>query len=175
MMKFTAENALAVIRMGVGFYFLTQAWTKTFVEGWLQNGASMMTSIQEDLPSSVAFYRPFLEGVVLPNSTLFSQMVVLGEWAVALSLLLGVFSRLGALTGVWLMTNFILMQGFGNALTSSNFPLLLIFVAFSLTSASVVWSLDKWLLNTVGHVSILRWFTGVGNSDAGLERMKSPS
>jgi uncharacterized membrane protein YphA (DoxX/SURF4 family) len=99
-------------------------------------------------------------------------MVVLGEWAVALLLLLGVFSRLGALTGVWLMTNFILMQGIGNALTSSNFPLLLIFVAFSLTSASVVWSLDKWLVKTVGHVSILRWFTGFANRERSV---KSPS
>jgi thiosulfate dehydrogenase (quinone) large subunit len=173
MMKFTAENALAVIRMGVGFYFLTQAWTKTFVEGWLQSGASMVTSIQEDLPSSVAFYRPFLEGVVLPNATLFSQMVVLGEWVVALSLLFGVFSRLGALTGVWLMTNFILMQGLGNALTSSNFPLLLIFVAFSLTSASAVWSLDRWLLKAMGHVSILRWFTGFADREKGLRSSSS--
>lgn len=171
-MKFTAENALALIRMGVGFYFLTQAWTKTFVEGWLQSGASMITSIQEDLPSSVAFYRPFLGSVVLNNSTLFSQMVVLGEWAVALSLLLGVFSRLGALVGVWLMLNFILMQGFTNALTSSNFPLLLIFIAFSLTSASVVWSLDKWLNKTFGHISLLRWSTGFARHDERLRRIE---
>lgn len=163
-LTFTANTGLALIRIGVGFYFLTQAWIKTVAENWLQRGDSMAGSIREDLPSSVGLYRPFLEEVVLTNATLFSQLVVVGEWAVGLSMLFGAFSRLGALVGMCLMMNFTLMQGVGNAVTSSNLPILLTFIACAVVGAGASWGLDGWLARSTQHMPIIRWFTGVHKS-----------
>ena len=41
----------------------------------------------------------------------FSQLVLLGEWVAALSLTLGLLTRLGALTSMWLVLNFMLAKG----------------------------------------------------------------
>ena len=170
-MTVTAYKALALIRIGLGIYFFTQVWVKTVTEGWLRDGGAMAQSIREDLPSSVSVYRLFLEEVVLNNASLFASLVVLGEWAVTLSLLFGVLSRLGALIGLSLMINFMLMQGLLNAISSSNLPIFAIFLAFALTGASAAWSLDKWLVRKFGHVGALRWFMGLGDSQPGTKHL----
>ncbi len=72
--------------------------------------SSTETSLREWLELEVEhavlpFYGNFIESVVLPNFTLFAWLVFLAELAVGLSLLFGLFTRVGALVGLGLSLN----------------------------------------------------------------------
>jgi thiosulfate dehydrogenase [quinone] large subunit len=57
-------------------------------------------------------YQSFMRDLVLPNGVLFGYSVLLAEWATGLSLLLGLFTRLGGLLGTLQAIN--LMIGLAN-------------------------------------------------------------
>jgi thiosulfate dehydrogenase [quinone] large subunit len=65
------------------------------------------------LQTAPHWYAQFLQTVVLPNLTAFSVMVEWGETLVGISLLLGLFSRVGAVGGLFLVTNYFLGNGTG--------------------------------------------------------------
>ena len=60
---------------------------------------------QEVAHASVALLSTFVGDIVLPNMSLFGPLVYLTEAAIGISLLLGLFSRLGALLGVLMGLN----------------------------------------------------------------------
>src|SRR5918994_2069142 len=101
-MLITGRQGLALIRIALGALLLVSAADK-LGKGWMTNGQAMTETVQQNLPKSEAFYRPFLEGTVLPNATLFSQLVTLGEFASGVSLLLGLLTRVGGVVCMWLM------------------------------------------------------------------------
>ena len=141
-MFINAAQGLALTRMGFGLYFLASAWEKTTNRNWLGDGGPLRQSVERQLPQAEGFYRPFLEDTVLPNADLFAELVVLGEWFVGVSLLLGLFARVGALTCMWLMLNYMLMKGLPNIAGSIDRLFFLTSLVFVLTSAGLVWGLD---------------------------------
>ncbi len=60
---------------------------------------------QEVAHASVALLSAFVGNIVLPNMNLFGPLVYLTEAAIGISLLLGLFSRFGALLGALMGTN----------------------------------------------------------------------
>ena len=70
--------------------------------------------VNDMLTKAPAAYQAFLHAVVLPNMTLFSLMVEWGETLVGVSLLLGLFSRFGAIGGLFLVTNYFMGNGAGS-------------------------------------------------------------
>ncbi|MBV8490219.1 MAG: DoxX family protein [Candidatus Eremiobacteraeota bacterium] len=56
-------------------------------------------------------YHQFMASVVLPNMTIFAELVRLGEVLVGLALILGVLTRIGALGGMLLTLNYIAARG----------------------------------------------------------------
>src|SRR5688572_5616868 len=106
----SGRQGLSLIRMGVGALLLVSAIDK-IGKGWMTNPEPMTQTIQQNVPKAEAVYKPFLEGTVLPNAMLFSQLVTLGELGAGLSLLLGLLTRAGAITCMWLMLNYMLMKG----------------------------------------------------------------
>jgi uncharacterized membrane protein YphA (DoxX/SURF4 family) len=138
----SAAQGLALTRMGFGLYFLASAWDKTVNKHWLDTGEPLRGAVERQLPQSESFYRPFLEDSVLPNADLFAELVVLGEWVVGVSLLLGLLTRIGALTGMWLMLNYMLMKGLPNIEGSVDRLFFLSFLVFFLASAGLVWGVD---------------------------------
>src|SRR5688572_5234789 len=109
-MLITGRQGLALVRIVLGVLLLVSAIGK-IGSGWMANGEAMSQSVQQNIPKAEAFYRPFLEGTVLPNATTFSQLVTVGEIVAGLSLLLGLFTRVGALVCMWLMLQYMLMKG----------------------------------------------------------------
>lgn len=61
--------------------------------------------------NSSATYQHFLHLVVIPHATLFSYLVMVGELAAGLSLLLGLGTRLGAAIAMLLFLNYMLAKG----------------------------------------------------------------
>lgn len=159
-MVISAAQALALARIGFGLYFLAQAWDKT-ARGWLTSGEPLAGFLQQAAPRSEAFYRPFLEGVVLPNAPLFAQLVTLGEWVAGISLLLGMLTRLGGVVGMWLTLNYMLMKGLPSLGGSVDRLFFLACLAFILASAGLAWGLDGVLPRSLANHPLTRWLAGV--------------
>ena len=159
-MVISAAQGLALTRIGFGLYMLAQAIAKT--PTWLSDGGPLGQQLQNQLPRSEAFYRPFLEGVVLPNVGLFAQLVTIGEWVAGLSLTLGLLTRLGALTLMWLTLNYMLMKGLPSLGGSIDRLFFLAALAFILASAGLVWGLDGRLRESLAGNPLTRWLAGLG-------------
>jgi len=155
----SAAQALALTRIGFGLYFIAQAWDKLSKQ-WLETGEPMAKYIQGNLPKTQSFYRPFLQDTVLPNAALFSQLVTIGELVAGVLLLLGLFTRLGALVGMWLTLNYMLTKGLPSLGGSVDRLFFLTCLAFLLGSAGLVWGLDGMLRGTIGRIPVLGWLAG---------------
>jgi uncharacterized membrane protein YphA (DoxX/SURF4 family) len=163
-MYISAAHALAIVRIGFGLYFISQAWDKTRTN-WLVDAAPLAQFLQRSAPNSEAFYRPFLEGTVIPNALLFAQLVTLGEWVVGISLVLGLLTRLGGLTGMWLNLNYMLMKGLLSNSGSSDRLFFLAELVFVLAAAGLVWGLDGALRRSLAGVPVLGWLAGASREE----------
>jgi uncharacterized membrane protein YphA (DoxX/SURF4 family) len=176
-MYLSAGQALALGRIGFGLYFLAQAWDKT-ARGWLVSGEPLARFLfgnpaaqpptRGAVANAEAFYRPFLESVVQPNVLLFAQLVTIGEWVAGILLLLGLLTRLGALVGMVLVLNYMLMKGLPALGGSVDRLFFLAFLAFLLGSAGLVWGLDGALPRTLAANPVTRWLAGIPHSTTPL-------
>jgi thiosulfate dehydrogenase (quinone) large subunit len=151
------ERWIAVLRIVVGVWFLKAVWTKVTLEylfgvvpyplvssRFLAFHPKRVAEFAAGNP--VAWYRDFLEQVVLPRSTLFATLQTYGEVAVGIGLVLGLVVGLTALVGIFLTVNFGLatqwmsfgQQGFHVLLLTS-------MVLFLCTRAGRAWGVDRWL------------------------------
>ena len=113
------------------------------VKGFAQ-GAIVQTKGEH--PQVTGWYASFLENVVVPNATLFSYLVILGETLIGLALVLGAFTGIAAFFGVFMNASFLF------AGTAGANPLMAI-VAILLVLAWRVagwWGLDRWILPAIG-------------------------
>jgi thiosulfate dehydrogenase [quinone] large subunit len=125
----------------------SSAWTgpqagvavRGFVSGALQKTSGAHPDVQ-------GWYAAFLEQVVLPNATLFSYLVVCGELAVGVALVLGAFTGIAAFVGSFMNMNFLL------AGTVSVNPILLSLQLFLILAWRVSgwYGLDYFLLPALG-------------------------
>jgi uncharacterized membrane protein YphA (DoxX/SURF4 family) len=153
----TVEHAaqwIAVIRIGVGLYFVKSLVTKMSVvllggflpvaavsERWIHVMPTIVTKQASDNP--ILFYKHFLEGTVLTHSDLFAHLTAWGETVVGLGLTLGLLTGISSLVGLFLVINYGLatqwmspgQQGFHLLLT-------LLMIAFFFSRAGRTWGLD---------------------------------
>src|SRR5207248_7006896 len=142
-MALSCTQGMALVRIGFGLYFLANAIDK-LSKGWLADPGAISQFISGPLQrgQTEAFYRPFLESVVLPDALLFSRLVALGELLVGISLILGLFTVLGSLGSAFLVLNYMLMKGLLNNAGSIDRLFFLAAVVFLVTAAGLVWGLD---------------------------------
>ena len=57
------------------------------------------------------WYASFLDAVVVPHAALFGKLIVVAEVSVGLALILGVATRLAAVTALWLLANYLCAKG----------------------------------------------------------------
>jgi len=146
------DKTIAFVRIATGVIFLFfgeykiagPEWSHGGFEGWirgfLNDGAV------------VSFYKPFLMHVVLAHSVLFAWLVGIGEFAIGLSLVFGLFVRGASLGGAFLMINLALSTwyspGHGAPLwryfgaNLDHIPLLFLFAIFFAMRAGETWGLD---------------------------------
>lgn len=168
-MIISASHGMALVRIGFGLYFVSHALEKT-TRGWLTDAGPLEEFLQRGLPRAEPVYRPFLEGTVLPNSALFAQLVVLGEWVAGICLTLGILTRLGALTSMWLVGNFMLFKGMLNGMGSNDRLFFLASLAIALTAAGLTWGFDGALRRGLAGNPITAWLAGVSRE----ERLRIP-
>jgi uncharacterized membrane protein YphA (DoxX/SURF4 family) len=109
-------------------------------------------------------------GTLLPHARLFAVLVTLGECLVAVSLTLGLFTRVGALTALWLNLNFMLLRGLTNPSGTIDRVFILANLLFLVTAAGCTWGLDGRFRTTFSRIPVARWFAG----GSGLARTPAP-
>ena len=165
------QGGVVFLRVVVGAWFLKAVWTKlTLAHLW---GVIPYPAVSPRFlgfhPKRVAefaagnpigWYKEFLEGTVLPHSTLFATLQAYGEACVGIGLVLGLFTGLSALVGLFLSLNFGLaaqwmsfgQQGLHLVLTTS-------MVIFLGTRAGRFWGVDYLLLRVAPKSRFLRFLS----------------
>jgi len=147
------SRALAVLRIGVGIFFLIFGQYKIFGAQFTLHGGFQFW-INKFLTEGGAypFMAPVLRDFVLPHATPIAFLVAYGEFAIGLALILGVFVRPASAFGLLFMLTLLfssdypgssapLWQYFGASLSHSVFALC--FLAFLIGRSGAVWSLPS--------------------------------
>jgi thiosulfate dehydrogenase (quinone) large subunit len=146
-------RALAVLRIGVGLFFIIFGEYKVFGTQFTLHGGFQFWINRFLENGAYPFMEPVLRNFVLAHATLIAFLVAYGEFAIGVSLVLGVFVRAASVCGFLFMLTLLFSsdypghkaafwQYFGASLSHSVFALC--FVVFLLGRSTEVWSLPWW-------------------------------
>ena len=142
--SFSAElvsRGYAVMRMWVGLGFLLSAFSKLQrPDGYGPSLEWLIENMYAEM--AYAFYRPFLNNIVLPNVTLFAGLVTWGELLVGLGLLFGALTRPAAVGGALITLNIFLASGAVPFLRNVDFGYFLVLLTLFYAGAGRHWGLD---------------------------------
>lgn len=134
---------IVVLRVYTGLFF---AWNGIGKIGRDNFADGMEGFLNAQLENSFAFYRPFIESVVLPNKTMFAAMVAWGELSIGLLMIAGLATRYAAAVGAILVLNFWFAKGVPVfAGTNQDIAWFVIFVVLGLVPAGRIAGLDDGL------------------------------
>ena len=159
MRSLSSAQYLAVIRIGLGLYFLSFAWQK-LAGNYLASGAGLSRQLQQGAAASQSFYQPFLSNVVIPNADLFARLTCLGEVFVTITMVLGLLTRAGGIVGIFLNVNYMLEKGLASSAGSVDRLFVLIELVMILSAAGQVWGLDGAWRSWFQRVPVIGWFAG---------------
>ena len=160
--RFLFQNTMAswfwlIVRVFVGYQFLNSGWGKFTGGKWLDGtGSSILTYWQNavripEAPARPAitydWYRGFLQFLIDTNSAgWFSYVIVFGEIAVGLGLILGAFVGLAAAGGLLMNMAFLLA---GTTSTNPVMAILTVLLILAWKNAGYI-GLDRYLLPMLG-------------------------
>lgn len=143
------------LRLWLGFGWLSAGWEKIQNPAWMQTGTALQgfwtraVVVPEQGRPAIAYdwYRGFLQ-ILLEGGhyTWFAKLVAIGEAAVGVALILGVFTGIAAFLGVFMNWHYVMAGA-----ASTNALLALTGVLLVLAWKNAGWiGLDRWLLPLVG-------------------------
>ncbi|HXT47918.1 MAG TPA: TQO small subunit DoxD [Gemmatimonadaceae bacterium] len=104
--------AFATARVALGCYWLYEQHWKLPPDFGLHQPRGLMFAFEQSIRyPTLDLYRAFLQDVVVPNFHLFGWLLLFAEVAIGVSLVLGAFTRAGALLGVLQGLNLLIAQG----------------------------------------------------------------
>jgi thiosulfate dehydrogenase [quinone] large subunit len=138
---------LAILRIGVGLWWLESVRHKDLA-GFLRGGSmGWVESLTENHP--IPAYAALIRRASLssPRRRLVtSWLVVLGEFSVGVSLVLGLLIPLGAIAGIFLNCNYLLLAGLRDqGEQGQNLMMILSEIVILATLGGHTWSLDRLL------------------------------
>ena len=103
---------LAILRLYTGAFWLMHGIPKfTQSESFMPPTGMMQTFVNNAVANTHGPYQTFLTNVVLPNASIFAELVRVGEVVTGCLLLLGFFTRTGAVIGMVLTLNYLTAKG----------------------------------------------------------------
>lgn len=152
-----AARWLAVLRVGVGLYFIKALWTKlTFhlLWGFLPYPAASQRWVNF-MPKKVGefasgnpygWYGHFLQETVVQHAPVFANLTAFGETAVGIGLVFGFLVRPSAAVGFLMMANyFMASQWRSPGEFGFHYVLMLCMLTFAGSAAGRCWGVDGWL------------------------------
>jgi uncharacterized membrane protein YphA (DoxX/SURF4 family) len=129
-------------------------WAPEFVN----NFASYVSGVMADQPAAVQAWLKFWVDVIQIDPHVFAHFVAVAETALAVALILGLFSNLAYLGGVLLsIVIWSTAEGFGGPYRAGSTDIgaaiiyVLVFVGLYLSQAGLALGLDKWLTPLLGR------------------------
>ncbi len=105
------DACLAVIRSAAGAYWLYEQHWKLPPDFGLHDPRGLMFAFRESVAHpTINLYGTIVEQVVIPHFHLFGWLLLLTEVLIGLSLLLGAWTKFGALAGVLQAANLLVAQ-----------------------------------------------------------------
>ncbi len=95
-------RGLTALRLFLGVFFLFQGISKI---GWLMDPSPLTTQLTEYLQSANQWNRGYLEAVCIPGAAVFARLVLFGELATGVSLILGTYARYAAIAAFLMVLN----------------------------------------------------------------------
>jgi len=149
----TVEQWLAILRIGIGLWWLKSVLHKPlreFVSGQMTNWT---LALADNHP--VPAYGRLIRKTVEPNASWFPYLVVLGEAAVAIGLILGFLTPISLLVAIFLNLNYIALAGVRpkdinvnkcyQCEQGQNYVMIVAEVTLLATNSCAVWSVDALL------------------------------
>ena len=149
----TIAQWLAILRIGIGLWWLKSFFHKPlrkFVDGQM---VEWTLALADNHP--VPAYGRLIRRMIEPNRTWFPYLILLGELAVAIGMILGFLTPLALIVAVFLNLNYISLAGVRPKDISvnpayqceqgQNYNMLVAEVVLFFTAAGCTWSLDSLL------------------------------
>ena len=103
-----SARGLAALRLFLGVFFLFEGIGKI---GWLMDPSPLTTQLTGFLQGANQWNRAYLETVCLPGAAVFARLVLFGELATGVSLILGAYARYAAIAALLMVLNFHFASG----------------------------------------------------------------
>lgn len=145
----------AVIRIYLGWLWLTAGWGKIQSPAWVgENAGAAVTGYLGgaleraggERPSVPGWYAWMIENIFLPNAELFGYLVAFGEFLVGIALIVGFLTGVSAFLGGLMNVSFLL------AGTLSSNPIMFILATWIVLAWRIAgyYGLDYWVLPRLG-------------------------
>ncbi len=154
-------KGIGVLRIIFGLVWAVDAWFK-WQPDFINNFSDYLTGALDGQPQAVQAWINFWINVNKVDPHVFAHIVAISETALALGLILGIFSNLTNLGGILLtVVIWSTAEGFGgpyvpgSADIGSAIIYSLVFAGLFLSNAGLVLGLDRWLTPRLGRWGIL--------------------
>lgn len=148
---------IAVLRIVVGLMFLL-TWLPNFLDG-LYTPDGLLFFFTEEFPqseNSLGFYANFIEGVIIPTRYVFAPFQLVAEFLLGIAILVGAFTPLASLAGIFFLINTMLATFGHDWLWSYILPISILFVTL-FTHAGRVLGVDAYLVKRFGKKNFFLW------------------
>lgn len=148
---------IAILRIMVGVMLLS-TWLPNFLDG-VYTPDGLLVFFTEEFPQSenpLGFYANFIDGVILPIRNVFAPFQLIAELLLGLAILLGAFTPLASIAGIFFLINTMLATFGHDWLWSYILPISILTVTLP-THAGRVIGVDSYLLKRFGERNFFLW------------------
>ena len=153
---------IGILRIVFGLVWGVDAWLK-WQPAFQNTFVDQVTAARDGQTGLIQGWISFWAGVVTINPLLFARIEATTETALAVFLILGIFSNLTFITGIFLSLGiWAIPEGLGGPYVPGQstdigtaFPYALLFALLLFLSAGSYYGLDRWLTSKLGHLGFL--------------------
>ncbi|MFC1996026.1 hypothetical protein ACFLXI_00275 [Chloroflexota bacterium] len=148
---------IALLRILVGLMFLL-TWLPNFLDG-LYTPDGLLFFFTEEFPQSenpLGFYSNFIDGVILPIRNVFAPFQLVAEFLMGLAILVGAFTPIASIAGIFFLFNTMLATFGHDWLWSYILPISILTVTL-FTHAGRAMGVDAYFLKRFGKRNYLLW------------------
>ncbi len=152
---------MGILRIVFGLVWAIDAWFK-WQPDFINNFSSYLTGSLDGQPGWVQAWINFWINIVKVDPHVFAHIVAIGETALAIALILGVFSNFTYIVGVLLsVVIWTSAEGFGGPYVAGSTDIgaaiiyVLVFAGLFLAHAGLFYGLDRYLAPILGRFSFL--------------------
>ena len=171
-------KGMALLRIVFGLVWAIDAWFK-WQPDFINSFTSYLTGSLGGQPVWIQVWINFWINIVKVDPHVFAHLVAIGETAVAIGLLFGLFSNLTNIIGLLLsVVIWTTAEGFGGPYVAGSADIgaaiiyALVFVGLFLANAGMYYGVDQWLTRKLGPLGFLASINGTRRDERTRQAMQ---